>query len=98
MRTPPVELDNLRRWNAPPFEVRSHPERSDEDEVAVLEGDDRRIVEVIVMVVREQDCVEGRQVAESKQRREPALWSGETGRPHPLAPHGIGEEAMPIDL
>ncbi len=63
-----------------------------------LQGDDRLVVEVIVVVVGEHDGVERRQVAESEQRGKPALGSGETGRPDPLAPHGVGEEAMPVDL
>src|ERR1700733_9204217 len=46
---PPVELDDLRRGNAPPLEVRSHAEWSDESNVAVLEGDNRRVIEVIVV-------------------------------------------------
>src|SRR5260221_14763734 len=84
LRIPPIELDDLRCRNAPAFEVCSHPERSNEGEIAFFEGDDRRVVEVIVVVMREHYRVERRQVAESEQRREPALWSRESRRPDPL--------------
>ena len=53
---------------------------------------------VIVVVMGEHHCVQRRQVAESEQRGKPAPGSGEVGRPDVIAPHGVGEEAMPVDL
>src|SRR5580658_2997113 len=59
-RVPPIELDDLRGGNAPPFKVGSHPKRAHKRRGAVLESDDRRIVEVVVVVVGDKDGVEGR--------------------------------------
>src|SRR5258708_7287442 len=61
-RPPPVELDDLRRGNTPALEMRSHAERRDEPLVSILERDDGRVVEVVVVIVREQHGVERREV------------------------------------
>src|SRR5260370_3802767 len=85
-RVPPIELDDLRRGNPPPFEVRSHPERRDENGVAVLERDDRRIVEMVVVIVGEHHSVQSRQGAERERRRTTPAPAPPTPPPHPPAP------------
>src|SRR5580704_10156789 len=97
-RVPPIELDDLRRRNPPPFEVGADPERAHEHRGAVLESDDRRVVEVVVVVVGDEHGIEGRQVTDGEQRRKETLGTGEADGPDPFAPHRVGEEAMPIDL
>src|SRR5260370_22879842 len=97
-RVPPIELDDLGRGNPPPFEVRSHPERRDESGVAVLERDDRRIVEMVVVIVGEHHSGQSWQVAERERRGKPSLRASEADRPDALAPHWVGEEAMSVDL
>src|SRR5260370_39811615 len=91
-RVPPIELDDLGRGNPPPFEVRSHPERRDESGVAVLERDDRRIVEMVVVIVGEHHGVEGRQVAERAWRGEPSPPARAADPPAPPPPPPAGAE------
>src|SRR5580704_5335858 len=98
VRVPPIELDDLRRGNAPPFEVGPDPERADERRDSVLESDDRGVVEVVVVVVGDEDRIEGRQVTDGEQRRKETLGAGEVDGPDPFAPHRVGEEVMPVDL
>ena len=61
MRLPPIELDDALGATPHGFEVRADAERRDERHVARGELADGRIVEVIVVVVRDDDDVEGRQ-------------------------------------
>jgi hypothetical protein len=74
------------------------PERAHERRGAVLESDDRRVVEMVVVVVGDEDGIERRQVTDGEQRRKETLGADEVDRPDPFAPHRVGEEAMPIDL
>jgi len=75
-----------------------HAERRDEEEAELLEGDDGRVVEVIVVIVRQDHGVERREIAEGDERREPPLRAREVDGPDAVAPYRIGEEAMAVDL
>jgi hypothetical protein len=89
LRVPPVELDDLRRGDAPPLEVRSDAEGRDEGDMPLPQSHDRVVVEVIVVVVREDHRVERRQSAQRDERRKPALGTGEADRPDAVAPDRI---------
>src|ERR1700691_498227 len=97
-RVPPIELDDLRRGNPPPFEVGPDPERAHERRSTVLESDDRRVVKVVVVVVGDEDGIEGRQVTDGEQRRKEAPGAGEVDGADPFAPHRVGEEAVSVSL
>ena len=58
VRFPPVELDDALGLHAPGFEVRADAERRHERHVALGELADGRVVEVIVVIVRDDDDVD----------------------------------------
>ena len=69
---PPIELDDALGGYTPILEVCTHTQRTHERRVAVLQRDDGRMVEVVIVVVRDQDRVDGGNVFERQRRRVPA--------------------------
>jgi hypothetical protein len=99
VRFPPVELGDAFRRHAEGFEVRADAERGDEGHVAVPgQRADGRIVEVVVVVVRDDDEVDGRQRVQAHRHGLKALRPGHPRRRGARAPHRIGEHAQAVDL
>ncbi len=61
--SPPIELGDLavEAEDAPGLEMRADAERGVERHAASRELEDRRVIEVIVVIVRDEHGVEGRQ-------------------------------------
>ena len=70
VRFPPVELGDALCRHAPGFEVRADAERGDEGHVAPRQFANRRVVEVIVVIVGDEHQVHRRQCAQ--RNRAPA--------------------------
>ena len=98
VRLPPVELDDALGRHAPGLEVRAHAERGDEGHVALRQRADRRVVEVVVVIVRDHHRVERRQRADRDRHRLEALRAGPLRGRGALAPHRVGQHAQPVDL
>ena len=94
----PVELLNLRRRDAPLLQVRADAERDEEARAALGERLDRLHVEVIVVVVRDQDRVDARQLVQGDRRLEEAARTDQGRRRHTLAPNRIRQDARSVDL
>jgi hypothetical protein len=95
----PVELHDAALRHAPPAQVPADPERDDEGGVGPCgEGGDRRLVEVVVVVVRDQHCVEGGEPVESGRGRVQAARPDRARRRGPLAPHRVGQHPVAVDL
>lgn len=94
---PPVELDHTR--DSLPLEPALEAERHHEDRV-VAGGDarDRAQVEVIEVVVRQNDHVDGRQVLEGEPRGLQALRPREGYGARPPSPVRIREQVDPVEL
>ena len=75
------------------------PERDEEaGPVGRPEAPDRLGVQVVVVVVRDDDEVDRRQVLEPDAGRHDPARPGERQRARPLRPLGIGQEAHPVQL
>ena len=94
----PVELPDLRRRHAPLLQVRADAQRHEQERAAARERLHRLHVEVVVVVVRDQDGVERRQVRERDRRREEPLRPEQRRRRNPLAPDRVRQDAPPVDL
>jgi hypothetical protein len=66
--------------------------------VGARQATDRRIIEMVVVIVRLQNDVDRRQVVERNPRRHPAPGSRETDRRRALTPHRIDEHVHAADL
>ena len=97
-RLPPVELDDALRRHAPGLQVRSHAQRGDEGHALARQLADGRVVEVVVVVVRDQHQIDGRQRAQRHRHRLEALRPGQARGRGARAPHRIGEHAQAVDL
>src|SRR6218665_281897 len=95
---PPVQLDDALLGDAPIGQMRSHAERHHEAGVPVLHGHQGRVVEVIVMVVGDDDGVDARQRVERDEGRVPPLRTRPGEGRGALAPEGIRDDAVAIDL
>ena len=99
MRLPPVELDDALGRYAPRFEVRSDAQRRHHRHRAVPgERMDRRVVQVVVVIVRDQHRVHRRQIPQAHRNRLKALGPDQPERRRALAPDGVGQHAHAIDL
>ena len=98
VRFPPVELDDALGRHAPALEVRADAERRDERHVGLGERADGRVVEVVVVIVRDDHQVERRQRLERHRHRLEALRAGEPQRRGARSPHRIGQHAHAVDL
>jgi hypothetical protein len=84
--------------HTPGLEVRTHAQRRDERHVALRQRTDRGVVEVVVVIVRDHDRVEGRQGTDRDGHRlkplraRPLRWGGAR------TPHGICQYAQSVDL
>ena len=97
-RLVPVELVYERVRHAVPREVRTDAERGDDRHLLLCERFDRAAAEVIVVIVREHDGIERRQLVDRRRHRMKALRPGEAHRRDALAEDGIGEHALSVEL
>ena len=95
---PPVQLDDLSHTPAP--NVGAQLQRNDPRRVRMGAGEmfRRRLVEVIVMVVREKHDVEGRERVDRQRRFHDPSWSHPLHRERALAEDGIGEDVQATQL
>ena len=98
MRFPPVEFDDALGPHAPRLEMRADAERRHERYVALRQFANRRIVEMVVVIVRHDHDVDRRQRAKRHRHRLEPLRSGETGGRGARSPDRIGEHAQAVDL
>jgi hypothetical protein len=98
VRFPPVELDDALGPHAPELEVRADPERGHERHVAPGELADGRVVEVVVVVVRDDHEVQRRHRAKGNGHGLEALGAGEPRWRRARSPDRIGEHAQAVDL
>src|SRR6266849_4984456 len=98
--------DSDRTLALPPVQLRGH-DAVTLHQGCVAEGSDdlragqtlqRRHVEMIVMIVADQNDVDGRKVLEANSRRSMTFWAGKAERRNALGPHRIGEDVHPINL
>ena len=96
---PPVELDHAvdAALRQPRLEAQRHDE---ERRSAGLRGQraDARVVEVVVVVVRDQHQIDVRQFGEREAGRDVALRPDEAERRRPLGEHRVGEDAQSAEL
>src|SRR5258706_11201505 len=97
-RLPPVELRNALRLHAPRFEMCANAERGHEGNIGLRERADGRIVDMVLMVVRDDHNVHGRHLSQCHGHRLEALGSGERQGRCARAPHRVGEDANALDL
>lgn len=96
---PPVQLDDALGRHAEALQVRTHAERRHEGAgLGGGEAGDGVGVEVIVVIVADQDGVQGRQLVDGDRRRVKAARADKLGGAGPLAPDRIGEEAGAVEL
>ena len=98
VRLPPVELGDARRRDAPGLEMRADAKRSHERHVERRQLADRRIVEVIVVVVRDDHEIERWQRVQRDRHGLEALRAREPRRRGAQPPDRIGEHAQAVDL
>ncbi len=95
---PPIELRDPLCGDAPRLEVRAHAEGRHDGHIELCDLEDRRVVEVIVVVVRDDDGVERRERRHGHRDGLKALRAGEGDRRRTLSPHRIGQDADAVDL
>ena len=95
----PVELADAIRRHPPSFQMRAGAEGNDEDGApSGREPPDRRHVEMVVVIVRDEHGVELGKILESDRRREKPPGPDPGRRRDPIAPDRVGEEAAAVDL
>jgi hypothetical protein len=97
---PPIQFRDACRWNPPTLEPLADAERCDDPRRGLHLGErkDRRAIQVIVVVVRQDDAVDRRQRVERSRRRVKPLRTRKWQRGHTVAPDGISEDAHAIDF
>src|SRR4029077_12365568 len=98
VRLPPVQLDDAFGLHAPGLEVHADSERSHERQGAFCEFADGRIVEVVVMVVRDDDEIYRGHCPKGNGHRLKALRARKPRRRGAPSPDRIGEHAQAVDL
>ena len=97
-RLAPVQLDRVRDATIlePGLEAQRHDEARIED---ARQAADRCLVEMVVVVVRDQDEVDRRQIVEGNARRRvPADADQPVEGTGSIGPGGIGQEIQPVEL
>ncbi len=97
-RLVPVQLPQPAGGKAPVFEVGAHAQRHREDGVRAGQRLDGRHVQVVVVVVGDDDDVDGAEGGQGQRDRVQTLGPGEGERGAALAPHRVEEHALPVDL
>jgi len=97
-RLPPVELDDASLRHPPGGEVGAHAERHDEGRLPEADRADGRLVEVVVVIVRDDHRVHGRHLVERQERSVEAPGPHPRDRRGPLTPDRIDQHAAPILL
>jgi hypothetical protein len=95
---PPVELGDALGRDAPRLEVRADPERADERNIGSREHPQRRVVQMVVVVVRKQHDVHRRHRREGHGHRLEAARAHPPRRRRALTPDRVGEDACSVDL
>ena len=95
---PPVELDDPLGRHAPVFEMSAKAERNHKERHPVAQRFDRRLVEVIVVIVREDDRIDRWQIVEREGRCKESFHPEETARRSIIAPHRIDEDPTTLDF
>ena len=98
MRFPPIELDDTLGSHAPGFEVHPGPQRCDERHVELGELTDSRIVEMVVVIVRDDHEIERRHCAQKHRHRLEPLGAKKPQRRRARSPHRIGEHPKAVDF
>ncbi len=98
MGLPPGQLGDARWRDAPGFQVGADAERGDEGDVRFRQRADGRVVQVIVVVVRDHHRIDGGQLAQADRHRLEALRAEQGERRGSLAPDRIGQHAPAVDL
>ena len=95
----PVEFDDALVGNAPITQVRTDTERNDErGPLAASQRDDGVDVEVVVMVVADDDRVQGRQRFQRHRRRMHPRRADDVRGRAAFTPHRVGQNAVAVDL
>ena len=95
---PPVKLDDALGPHAPGFEMRADAERRHERHSRFGECADGRVVEMIVVIVRYDDDVDGRHSRSGTGTGWKRLGPKKPRRRRAGSPHRIGEHAKAVDF
>ena len=97
-RLPPIELLHLGRIHAPLDQPIAHAQRSDEMPHLGRQRQDGSVVQVVVMVVRQDHAFNGRQVFQADGRRMEALGAHPLHRRCALRKHRVGQPEPALKL
>jgi len=95
---PPVQLVDALGRNAPGLQMCADAERGDEGHAGTRQHLDGRVVQVIVVVVRDHDHVHRRHIAQGHRRRLKALGAEQRAGRGARTPHRVGQHAVAIDF
>src|SRR5262245_24796576 len=95
---PPVELRRLADASRTQESAESEGRKPTRVWITRSEALHRPIVEVVIVIVREQDDVDRGEIVKRNGRRHPATRPGKANRRGPLAPHRVREDVDPTDL
>jgi hypothetical protein len=95
---PPIQLGDTPGRDAPRLQVRADTQAGKEAHLALGQLQHGGVVEMIVVVVRDDDGVERREVAQLDRHRVKALRTGKAYGRHALTPHRIGQHPNSVEL
>ena len=95
---PPIQLVDALGRNAPALQVRADAERGDKGHAGARQHLDGRVVQVVVVVVRDHHRVHLGHVAQRHRRWLKALGADQRAGRGARAPHRIGQHAVAVDL
>ena len=95
---PPAQLTHLVSRNTPGNQAVAHAQRGDEHLGPGRQRHDRRMIEVVVMVVRQDDALKRRQVLHADRRLVETLGTGPLHRRGAFREHRVGEPEAAVKL
>ena len=97
-RFPPVQLGDARGRHSPALQVGTHTQRGDDRHLQQRQRADGGVVEVVVVVMRDDHHIHSRQRLQGHWHRLKPLGAGQPRRGCTRAPHRVGQHPQAVDF